>query len=87
MTARKEAEHERTRMRDLSPLLRAATCEALARRSLMATALDDMRGEIDRLLMLDVIDANQARRVVSRAQMMLDAWRGMTAGNSAAGAR
>ena len=74
-------------MHDLSLLLRAATCDAMARRSVMATALDESRGELDRLLMLDVIDANEGRRVVARAQMMLDAWRAMAAGNAAAGAR
>jgi len=74
-------------MRALSALLRQATCDALARRSVMATALDESRGEVDRLLMLESIDASERRRVVMRAQMMLDAWRGMAGGSSAAGAR
>ena len=74
-------------MRELSTLLRRATCDALARYSVMATALDESRGEVDRLLMLATIDANERRRVMQRAQMMLDAWRGMAGGNSAAGAR
>jgi hypothetical protein len=87
MSSRREDELERDRLRELSTLLRRATCDALARASVMATALDESRGEIDRLLMLDVIDANERRRVVQRAQIMLDAWRGMAGGSSVAGAR
>ena len=74
-------------MRELSTLLREATYDAMMRASVMAAALDESRGEVERLLMLDVIDPDERRRVVARAQMMLDAWRGMAGGSSAAGAR
>jgi len=74
-------------MRELSTALREATCDAMLRRSVMATALDESRGEIDRLLMLDVIDPTERRHVLVRAQMMLDAWRGMAGGRSASGVR
>jgi hypothetical protein len=87
MSSRRDGEVERAQMRELSTLLRRATCDALTRYAVMATALDESRGEVDRLLMLATIDGNERRRVVQRAQMMLDAWRGMAGGSSAACAR
>ncbi|MCA1663622.1 MAG: hypothetical protein LC659_05030 [Myxococcales bacterium] len=86
MSTRQGNELERQRMRELSTLLRQATCDALVRHSVMATALDESRGEVDRLLMLDSVDASERRRVVQRARMLLDAWRGLAGGSSAAGA-
>lgn len=79
-------ELERTRMRALSALLRQAACEALARGSLMAPALDEVRGELEHLLMLEVVEPMKRRRVVVRAEMMLDAWRGLSGSSGAAGA-
>ncbi|HWE27522.1 MAG TPA: hypothetical protein VHB97_05935 [Polyangia bacterium] len=69
--------NERTRLQELAAQLRAATWDALQNRSTLARSLDESRGELERLLMLSAIDAAERRRVVVRAQMMLDAWRGM----------
>lgn len=74
--------HERGRLADLAAKLREATCAALQSRSALARPLDESRGELERLLMLTSMDATEYRRVVVRAQMMLDAWRGMAAGMS-----
>jgi len=83
MSSRQQDEAERDRMRELSARLRRAACDAFTRSSVMATSLDEARAELDRLLMLDEIDSAERRRVVLRAQMMLDAWRGMTGGSAA----
>lgn len=72
--------NERARLEQLSARLREATLDALASRSALARALDESRGEVERLLMLSAFDAYECRRVVMRAQMMLDAWQGMTLG-------
>jgi len=72
--------NERKRLEDLSAQLREATCAALDNRSALARSLDESRSELERLLMLSTIDAAECRRVVIRAQMMLDAWHGMAAG-------
>ncbi|HEY2748001.1 MAG TPA: hypothetical protein VGL86_25435 [Polyangia bacterium] len=69
---------ERQRLQELASVLRDAACDALARGSIVAQALDESRGEIERLLMLEQIDASELRRVATRAEMMLDAWRGLT---------
>lgn len=74
---------ERTRLEELSAKLREATWTALQNRSALARSLDESRGELERLLMLSTIDAAECRRVVVRAQMMLDAWHGMSANVSA----
>ena len=66
---------DRARLAELSLTLREATREALATHSLVAASLDESRSEIDRLLMLESIDDADCRRVVIRAQIMLDAWR------------
>ncbi len=69
---------ERQRLQKLAALLRDATCDALARRWILAQALDESRTEIERLLMIDAVDGAEARRSVTRAEVMLDAWRGLT---------
>lgn len=68
---------ERQRLEDLAAKLREATWAAMENRSALARSLDESRGELERLLMLSTIDAAECRRVVVRAQMMLDAWQGM----------
>jgi hypothetical protein len=68
---------ERQRMQQLSAVLRDAACAALARQSILAGALDETRGELERLLMLDRVDTEVRRRAVVRAQIMIDAWRGL----------
>ena len=68
---------ERTRMRDLSARLREATCAAIETRSTLATALDESRSELERLLMLERFEEHEALRALGRAQLMLDAWRSM----------
>lgn len=85
MTSRKDIELERNRLRELSKLLRDATYDAMMRGSPLTTALDEARCEVERLLMLDAIDPDERRRIVTRAQMMLDAWRGMAGGSPASG--
>jgi hypothetical protein len=69
---------ERQRLQELAAVLRDATCDALARRWILAQALDESRSEIERLLMIDGVDVGEVRRVVTRAEVMLDAWRGLT---------
>ncbi|MCU1278560.1 MAG: hypothetical protein JWM53_2106 [bacterium] len=76
-------QRERTRLEELAAKLRDATCAALAYRSALARSLDESRGELERMLMLNVVDAIECRRVVIRAQMTLDAWRSMAAVASA----
>lgn len=68
---------DRKRLEDLAAKLREATWAALENRAALARSLDESRGELERLLMLSTIDATECRRVVIRAQMMLDAWQGM----------
>jgi hypothetical protein len=72
--------NDRNCLQELSVKLRDATCVALQNRSALARSLDESRGELERLLMLSAIDPMERRRVVVRAQMMLDAWQGMAAG-------
>lgn len=85
MASAEPLDPERLRLRALSIRLRDATCAAVANQSILASALDESRSELERLLMLDRIDDAERRRVVVRARMMLDAWHGMS-GISAAGA-
>ena len=72
--------NERHRLEELSAQLREATYEALLKRSALARALDESRCELERPLMLTAVEANEYRRVTVRAQMMLDAWKGLAAG-------
>lgn len=74
---------ERRSLEELSAKLRRATVFALESRSALARSLDESRGEIERLLMLSGIDETECRRVVVRAQMMLNAWEGLAAGRVA----
>lgn len=69
--------NERGRLEQLSLHLREATLDALANGSALARALDESRGEVERILMLSAIDSSECRRIVIRARMMLDAWQGM----------
>jgi len=71
---------DRKRLEHLSARLRTATCAAVGSRSALARSLDESRSELERLLMLSTIDPSEQRRVVVRAQMMLDAWSSMAAG-------
>ncbi len=64
--------------------MREATCAALQSQSLIAASLDEARSEVDRLLMLDSVDPEERRRVVARAQLLLDGWRNMAGGGAAA---
>ena len=75
--------NERRRLEDLSAKLREATWAALENRSALARSLDESRGEIERLLMMNAIDATDHRRAIVRAEMMLNAWRGMAVGSFA----
>lgn len=84
-TSEAERTRLRTQLRTLSTALREAACAALARQSPMATTLDELRGELDRLLLLDELDGHERPRLVVRAQMMLDAWRGMSGSSAASG--
>lgn len=74
---------ERKQLEYLSARLREAACAALEARSALARSLDESRAEIERLLMLSAIDGTESRRAMTRAQMMLNAWQGMTAGQFA----
>ncbi len=76
-------ESDRKRLEDLSARLREATWAAVDARSALARSLDESRAELERLLMLSAIDATESRRAVMRAQMMLNAWQGMAAGQFA----
>ena len=69
---------DRQHLQELADVLRDAACGAFARRWILAQALDESRGEIERLLMLQRVDAAEARRIVTRAEVMLDAWRGLS---------
>ena len=69
---------DRQHLQELAGVLREATCGAFERRWILAQALDESRGEIERLLMLERVDAAEARRIVTRAEVMLDAWRGLS---------
>lgn len=69
---------DRQHLQELANVLRDATCEALDRRWILAQALDESRGEIERLLMLESVEAAEARRIVTRAEVMLDAWHGLS---------
>ena len=73
-------DRERRRLAELLVRLREATCAAVEHRSALARSLDESRGEIERLLMMNAIDAAEHRRAVMRAERMLDVWYGMAAG-------
>jgi hypothetical protein len=75
--------NDRTSLEELSAKLREATCAAMQNRSALARSLDESRGELERLLMLTTVDPMERRRIVVRAQMMLDAWQAMAAGSFA----
>jgi hypothetical protein len=67
----------------LSARLREATLEAVQNRSALARALDEVRGEVDRLSMIGKDDPSVTARLIARARMMLDAWRGISAASVA----
>jgi hypothetical protein len=67
----------RERIEELFTQLRHATAAALHRQSVVASKLDDSRSELERLLMLERFDERDAMRAIGRAQLMLDAWRGI----------
>jgi hypothetical protein len=67
----------RERIEALFAQLREAAAAALTRHAVVASKLDETRGELERLLMLDNIDERDATRAIGRAQLMLDAWRGL----------
>jgi hypothetical protein len=69
---------DRRRLEELAVELREAIFGALERRWLLAQALDETRSEIERLLMMDVIERAEARRAIARAEVMLDAWSGLS---------
>jgi hypothetical protein len=69
----------RERIEGLFAQLREAAATALARHAIVASKLDDSRGELERLLMLEHLDERETLRAIGRAQLMLDAWRGMLA--------
>ena len=75
--------NDRTWLEELSTKLREATCAAVQNRSALARSLDESRGELERILMLSTVDPMERRRIVTRAQMMLDAWHGMAAASFA----
>ena len=54
---------DRQHLQELAGVLREATCGAFERRWILAQALDESRGEIERLLMLERVDAAEARRI------------------------
>jgi len=76
-------EKKRRRLEELSARLREAAWAAFANRSALARSLDESRSEIERLLMLNAIDAIEHRQAIVRAEMMLRAWEGMAAGSIA----
>lgn len=76
-------DRDRTELEELSAELRDAIFGALQTHALLAASLDESRGEVDRLLLLDEIDPLELRRVVGRARRMLDAWRSMSGIGSA----
>jgi hypothetical protein len=67
----------RGRIEALFNELRAAAAKALTRHPVVASKLDDLRGELERLLMLDQFEEREALHALGRAQLMLDAWRSM----------
>jgi len=69
---------DRQRLEELAVELREAIFGALERRWLLAQALDERRSEIERLLMMDVIERAEARRAITRAEVMLDASSGLS---------
>ncbi|HXU68745.1 MAG TPA: hypothetical protein VN947_05425 [Polyangia bacterium] len=69
---------DRQRLEELAVELREAIFGALERRWLLAQALDETRSEIERLLMMDVIERAEARRAITRAEVMLDASSGLS---------
>jgi hypothetical protein len=73
-----EEGRERERLEQIAKMLREATCDAIERGSPLARSLDDVRNELARQLMLERRDAAEYRRVLSRAHMLLDAWRNMS---------
>jgi hypothetical protein len=74
------AEDQRTlreRIDALFTQLRTAAAAALARHPIVASKLDEARGELERLMMFEHFDEGEAMRALGRAQLMLDAWRNM----------
>jgi hypothetical protein len=69
--------NDRQRLVQLSQVLREAAVIALSTRSALARSLDESRLELERLLMLGRCDATERRRIVIRANMILDVWRGI----------
>ena len=69
--------NDRQRLVQLSQVLREAAVIALSTRSALARSLDESRLELERLLMLTRCDATERRRIVIRANMILDVWRGI----------
>ena len=67
----------RDRIEALFGQLRVAATAALARHPIVASKLDESRGDLERLLMLERFEEADALRAIGRAQLMLDAWRGM----------
>jgi hypothetical protein len=70
---------DQQRLHQLAVALREATCDALDRRWMLAQKLDESRNEIERVLMMSEIDPAEARRIIYRAEVMLDAWRSLGA--------
>ncbi len=65
---------ERASLTELADALREATIAAMRRQSALARLLDEAREEVQRLLLVERHDPDERRRVVSRAQMILDTW-------------
>lgn len=77
----------RRRLEELSAMLREAATSALAGHAAVASKIDDSRAELERLLMIETVDVVAAERAMRRAQLMLDAWRGMVGSVIAARSR
>ena len=69
----------RQRLEELFALLREAATAALTRHAVVASKLDESRSELERLLMLEIVDERDAQRAITRGKLLLDAWRGMVA--------
>jgi hypothetical protein len=68
---------ERQRLLQLSRRLREAAVTAVSVGSGLAGLLDESRLELERLLMLASCDNGERRRIVIRANMILDVWQGL----------
>jgi hypothetical protein len=73
---------ERQRLVELSATLRESLCAALRAGSLLAHSLDEVRCQVELLLMLPTVDPTEYWRAVVRAQRMLDAWHAPSSGES-----